>query len=256
MIPDFYRPNFQVQFHAMKRLFVLFLFLPVILPAQANGGHFDTLPAGAIGIDLPEVKYYLRYQGNEYVIRQDADYKSLFHDSTHALLPVIDFNKYELVGTVYCLQCLTVCPTYKPCHRSGCDDTRMWYLLNKQHHASLSYDTLEVGNRHAPSYVRDGFACEDDSAFANLQRLYPELKDDSVDFTKQLLLTRAVSVDCMARTEQELYLDTVNRCVVWRLFTAYGGCHGSVERNFFITIPQPPTGYEVRFEEFTFADER
>lgn len=234
----------------MKRLIFFLLLSPVLLPAQGSLFLPDTLVSGAKFIYLPAMKYNSRFSGKEFTIRNDVDYKSLFADSVKARLPQIDFARYELLAKSYCMQCLTTCHSRPECHRNACMYTRSWYLLEKEPLIMLIADTLDGSVcGFLPGYMNE-LICRDDSSFSELKKSCPSLKKDTVDFNKRIVIARKLYADCAAHFEQEFYLDTIRRTMVWRLYTGYGGCHRMDERCFIFSLPKPPEGYAIRFEEY------
>ncbi|MEI2738041.1 MAG: hypothetical protein V9F01_04595 [Chitinophagaceae bacterium] len=133
----------------MKRIFSIFLFLPMFADAQWYNGDsaFSIGTHKNLGrpIHLPPRDYNPDFRPTEtfsysqkervYIIREDSDYQKLFYmyiytkDSltkakkqkanryhihwitTHMKdsVPVIDFSRYELVVYAACAQCLFVC---------------------------------------------------------------------------------------------------------------------------------------------------
>lgn len=236
-------------------LFFLLL-LPAFLPAQNSIFLPDTLTSGATYIMLPKVKRNGMYRGSEFVIKNDTDYKSLFEDSVKAKLPKIDFVRYELLAKSYCMQCLATCRDHPQCHRNACMYTRSWYLSEKKQRIMLAADSLDGSAcSYLPGFVNE-MICRDDSSFSELKRSCPTLKNDSVDFSQRIVVVQKRYLDCAATSKQEFYLDTLNRCLVCRLYTGYGGCHRMDERCFIFSVPKPPGGYEVRFEQYSLPSER
>lgn len=234
----------------MKQLILIILFCPVLLFSQTSWTALDTIPSGVTRIDLPESKHSSGFSGREYLIKQDADYKALFPDSTQSKLPVIDFRRYELLGKTLCKQCLITCGNHPQCHRNACHYSRSWYLIDKQQRVALHADTLET-ECGAFYFIGDKITCYDDSTFDYLQEHCPGLRNDTVDFDTQMVLARNISVDCLAEIRHELYLDTVNHCVVWRMFVGDGGCHGMTDKAYVLVAPKSPAGYTVKFEQFS-----
>lgn len=101
-----------------------------------------------------------------------------------------------------------------------------------------------------PVFV-NSFISRDDSSFSILQGSCAALKNDTIDFNVQIVVARKKYLDCAAHVEHEFYLDTAGRCVVWRLYSAYGGCHVMNEKSFIFALPKPPPGYAIRLEEYT-----
>jgi hypothetical protein len=245
---------FRIKIPAMMRLLFLFLLSPALLCSQTQWTAFDTVPAGVTRIELPLSKYASGFYGAEFVITNDSVYKAQFPDSAKAKLPAIDFVRYELLSRTQCMQCLRLCGERAPCHRNACRYSRTWYLVDKQHRIAVKADTLETNACMPFRDLRSDLVCYNDSCFSVLQRNCPSLKNAAVNFAQSVVLARTVFVDCMARVEHLLYLDTLNRCVVWRMQTSYGGCHGMEEREFVLTIPKPPAGYRIVFEEYSEPD--
>jgi hypothetical protein len=243
--------NFPDQTHAsVKQLmfFLLLLLCPLLIFSQTNWAVFDTLPAGVVRIDLPATKSANSFNGDAQVITDDATYRSLFADSVQAKLPVIDFTRYELLSKTYCSQCLTVCGNHPQCHRNACRYTRMWFLMDKQDRVALHPGTLNAENCYAFRDLQRGMVCTDDSCFGELQQNCRGLKNDTINFDESVVLARTAFVDCTADIAHDLYLDTVNHCVVWRIHVSDGGCRGMEERSFVFEVPKFPAGYVVLFE--------
>lgn len=241
--------NFSSNSYTMKRLIFLFLLSPVLLSAQLNLFP-DTLASSAKHIFLPQAKNNYRFSRNQLIITKDADYKSLFADSVHARLPKIDFERYELVGKSSCIQCMTTCKGHPQCHRNACMYTRSWYLVEKKQRITLAVDTLDASIcSYLPGFMNE-LICRNDSSFSELKKSCPSLKNDTVDFNKRVVVVRELYADCAARFEQEFSLDTIRRCMVWRLYTGYGGCHAMIQHCFIFSVPKPPEGYAIRFEEY------
>ena len=155
----------------------------------------------------------------------------------------------------YCMQCLVGCNGHPQCHRNACSYTRSWYLLDKNHRIKLAVDSLNGSAcSYLPGFVNE-MICTDDSSFSELKRSCPTLKNDSIDFSQRIVVVQKYYLDCAAHSEQEFYLDTVKRCLVWRLYTGYGGCNRKEERCFIFSVPKPPEGYEVRFEHYALPSE-
>jgi hypothetical protein len=238
------------------RLIFLFFLLPVLLPAQATGwSYFDTLPAGITRITLPQAKSNYSYRGSEFVITNDADYKAQFPDSVKSKLPKIDFTRHELLGKSYCMQCAISCDGHPQCHRNACRYSRSWFLLEKRSRIKIMADTLKGKDCHHFSADADEFICRDDSSFSILQKSCPELKNDTIDFNKRVVVARGIYLDCAAHVKQEFYLDTIQKCMVWRLYSGYGGCHGMLARYFIFSLPKPPDGYQIRLEKYALSKE-
>jgi hypothetical protein len=239
----------------MKRLLIFFLLLPGFLPAQLGWDELDTLPYGTKRIVLPATKNQSRYGGREFIITRDADYKSLFADSLHAGLPKIDFERYELMARSFCMQCIVTCNGHPQCHRNACMYTRGWYLAEKKQRIVLVADTLDGSAcSFLPGFVNE-MICRDDSSFSELKRSCPKLKNDSVDFSRRIVVVQKKYLDCAAKVGHEFYLDTVKHCLVWRLYSGYRGCHRMDERSFVFSVPKPPEGYTIRFEHYALPSE-
>lgn len=239
----------------MKRLFFFFLLFPALLPAQTHWPLPDTLPSGAAYIKLPVEKYNHSYHDREFIITNRADYKSLFADSVQSELPDIDFMSYELVANSFCMQCIIGCKSHPQCHRNVCMYKRAWYLLKKTPRIKITADTLD-GNKCRVHYgFKSKLICNDDSSFLDLQGYCPSLKDDTIDFNKQIVVARELYLDCAASIEHDFFLDTAQHCLVWRMYTGYGGCHRMDKRYFIFSLPKPPEGYVVLFEEYTLPTE-
>jgi hypothetical protein len=234
----------------MKQLLLLFLLCPMLLVAQPGWTVFDTLPQGAVRIGMPQEKFSSGLNGNPYLIRNDAEYKALFADSVHALLPVIDFERYELRANTRCMQCFTSCERPQ-CHRNACRYTRLWFLVDKQMRITVAVDTLNGTDCRVAFEDGDGLVCETDSCLVKLRQNCPTLAKETIDLRSDVVLARTAFVDCAATVSHEIYLDTVNRCMVWRMFIDDGGCHGMKIEAFIFSAPQPPAGYRVVFEEYS-----
>lgn len=199
---------------------------------------------------MPVMKHVYSFSRDEYIITNDSDYVSFFHDSVIPRLPKIDFTRYELLTTAYCMQCATVCRGSTSCHRNACRYTRRWFLSDKHNRIAVFADTLNLGRCDYFATYTNGDVCESDSCFAKLKKGCKELNDSMVDFSKQTVLSRHMDMDCAAQVEQDLYLDTANHVLVWRVSVGYGGCHGMQQRSLILAVPKLPDGYTVQFETY------
>jgi hypothetical protein len=128
-------------------------------------------------------------------------------------------------------------------------------LLDKKSRIVLSAQELnEKDCSFFPGFA-DELICRDDSCFSVLSSCVGN-KKDSVNFNQQIVVARRAFADCAAHFEQEFYLDTVQRCLVWRLYEGDGGCHSMNERTFVFAVPKPPEGYAIRFEEYALPPKR
>ena len=46
-----------------------------------------------------------------------------------------------------------------------------------------------------------------------------------------------------------MYLDTVNKTIIWKAYNIYGGCRAGGWRTVLLMVPVPPEGYAVKIEE-------
>lgn len=233
----------------MKATLLLLLFFPAMLFSQARWAVFGPLPAGVTRIELPTTKHASGFDGRECLVRNEAEYKALFPDSVQSQLPVIDFAHQELLGKTYCGQFLAVCGAHPHCHRNACRYTRTWYLVDTQHRTILPADTLTTTCNSLP-YDYEELVCTNDSTFAQLGEYCSVLRKRAVNFDSSTVLVRSIFTDCNAQITHELYTDTLQQCVVWRLFIVDGGCRGMDESEYVLVTPKPPPGYAVLFEEF------
>ncbi|MDQ3109519.1 MAG: hypothetical protein M3R17_06450 [Bacteroidota bacterium] len=239
----------------MKRFFFFLLVVPALLSGQTSLSA-DKLPSGTTRITLPETKYRSGYGSKNFVITKEEDYRALFDDSIQSALPYIDFTHYELLANFYCIQCITSCGSHPRCHRNGCRYQRSWHLIDKTQRIALSARELYVEECSFFPGFKDVIICRDDSCFTDLMGSCSVIKKDSVDFNQQIAIARKIYADCAALIQHEFYLDTVQRCLVWRLYEGYGGCSSMNERSYIFSVPKPPDGYTIRFEEYALPSKR
>lgn len=238
----------------MKRLLLFVILFPVVLSAQPYHWDAGLLPPGAAVVEIPAMKREHLYSRAEYIITNEAQYEALFADSVIPELPPVDFLRYELITTTFCEQCAVSCRGNFSCHRNACRYTRRWFLMDKTNRIAVDADTLNLDRCGYFATYTSGDVCESDSCFERLKTQCDDLKDATVDFKKQTVLSRHMDMDCAARVIQDLYLDTVQHELVWRVSVGYGGCHGMQQRTLVLAVPKLPPGYTVRFEEYTLAD--
>ncbi len=238
----------------MIRLLFLFLFLPVLLQAQTPMWEIDTLPLKATRISLPPMKIDYVFGARQFIITEQAGYKALFADSVQGKLPEIDFTRYELQSRIFCIQCVKGCRDHRVCHRNACMFTRMWYLQEKKNRIALIADTLCRTECELFMGFDGEMICRNDSSFSVLKKGCRALKKTKVDFNSRVVVARELYLDSNARIENEFYLDTAAHQMVWRLFSGNVGSRSSEARTFVFSIPKPPQGYVIRFEEFSFEN--
>ncbi len=229
------------------------VFEPVLLSGQISL-FFDSLSWGATVITLPKEKLNHSY-GKQFVVANEEEYKAIFADSLHATLPKIDFTRNELIARFYCTQCFVRCGDRPGCHPNACRYSRTWNLVEKKNRLALTVQELYGKNcSYFPVFAKE-IICRDDSTYSTLIKSCAGMKKDSVDFNQQIVVARKMYVDCAAEVKHEFYLDTAQRCLVWRLYNGYRGCHSMKEDSFIFIVPKLPEGYVVRFEKYEIPSE-
>ncbi|TND08949.1 MAG: hypothetical protein FD123_1803 [Bacteroidetes bacterium] len=232
-------------------------FLPGFCMAQSSLlFQEDSLTEKGTTIFLPKTKNESIFNKTRYVITRDKDYKALFADSVHSRLPVIDFNKYDLVSRSSCYKCASLCPDQPYCHRDACQYTRGWALIERKGRRKVDADPILVGNCNILFTPGDKNAYRHDSDFAAIRKKCDDFKNYPIDFSKQMIVTHEVFGDCHARFEHEFYIDSVRQCLTWRLYEYYGGCRGGNSYRFIFSVPRVPDHYTIRFEEYPVSKRR
>lgn len=240
----------------MKQFIFFLSLLPVFIFAQ-NSDAFnpDTIPPNAVRIGLPRMKYESVFDGRTYIINREADYRALFADSAQSRLPVINFERNELVSYAYCRQCLLSCGGNPGCHRDACMYIRNWYLVEKKDRVMVGAVQLNSEQCGFLPVDKEQLVCSDDSCFQQLIAICRPLSKAKVDFSREQLVAREMNADCSASFSHTFYLDSLRHCMVWRTSVADGVCQAMQLRTFVFVIPRLPEGYTVVFEEATLPEE-
>jgi hypothetical protein len=131
----------------MKLSFFVFLILSTTVNAQ-EPSDFGNRPAiiedSTLGkrLRLPKLEvWHLSSPGTidtvspgVYRVPAKALYYELFSGHPAEILPVIDFEKQELLFTSYCVQCVTFCKDSEldyACHRNACRYSLAWFVREK-----------------------------------------------------------------------------------------------------------------------------
>lgn len=72
---------------------------------------------------------------------------------------------------------------------------------------------------------------------------------DSFNFNTHIILQGDFLGDCHAKFEDYVYLDTIAKKLIWRVYNIYGGCRAGGGKSFVFKIPKPPIGYTIKVEE-------
>jgi|GEM_PF-3074667 len=227
----------------MKSSLLLFLLLlPCCLDAQLFG---DTIPGKALL--MPGAKLS-SFGGRSRLVTSDSAYKTLFHDSVHHRLPVIDFSTHELVANAYCVHCIVKCEGRPGCHRNACQYLYSWRLRYKKEYEQVKAEPFSFGDCRV--YIREPVIIRHDSAFAALRGQCEPVQKLTVDFSRRTFIAQSLYGDCNAQFEHHFFLDAESKTMVWRTFSRYGGCKHGGTKQFMFTIPDPPEGYKIVFENF------
>lgn len=228
------------------------LLLLFVVPAQAQISPLvisDTLRKGEQHISLPDRPGRSIFDGNSMLITSDSAYKSLFHDSIHHKLPVIDFDRYELISRSSCIRCLTVCNGQPGCHRDACRYITNWVLAEKNKRTPVQ--PAKVSGCEMLNGYEELRVFTDDSTFRNSGSTCRK-----VDFKKNMVLSYRTFADCNAFFRHEFFLDSAQQCLVWRLFEGYGSCAGGLYHQFTFETAKLPENYTVVFEKYPILQKR
>lgn len=72
---------------------------------------------------------------------------------------------------------------------------------------------------------------------------------DSINFNTHLLVMARFGGDCFMRLRHKVYLDTVSKTMIWKVYNIWGGCRAGGSRAELIMVPKPPEGYAVKVDE-------
>lgn len=224
------------------------LLLLIVVPAQAQISPLvisDTLQKREQYkyISLPDRSGGPLFGRNSILVTSDSAYKMLFHDSIHHKLPVIDFDRYELISRSSCIRCLTVCNGKPGCHRDACRYLVSWILAEKNERTPVQ--PVEVSGCELWNGYEELRVFTDDSTFRKSGSTCRK-----VDFTKNMVLSYRTFADCNAFFRHEFFLDSVQQCLVWRLFEGRGICAGGFYHQFTFETAKLPENYTVVFEKY------
>lgn len=91
--------------------------------------------------------------------------------------------------------------------------------------------------------------CIDNDSLLQLYYDFAGFADDSINLATDILLQSYFGGDCHVRFRHSVFLDTISKKLIWRVYNIYGGCRAGGGRYFVLKVPKPPKGYTIEVEE-------
>lgn len=235
----------------MRKIFfliVIFLLSPFIGKTQFFDGYNPDSTRVYLSIEWKESA---RYPFSKRVpcnfFNDSASFYQFLDTMSIGEKPKVDFKMYQVRSDIYCKQCLTTCfhnGTYhRECHRNVCSYTTELFLQQRKIREEINFEIILSPPK---SFYKDSII----STQEKWKSLYKEKEGVAeIDFEKNLVLHQYAGGDCHARFSHEAFLDHTNKRLVWRIYNEYGGCRAGLSKEFVIKVQQPPSGYEIKFEE-------